>query len=168
MFNLGIIEQIPSCVDGIRFGEDWGQQKGLIMGPYYWKIYLKPRLKIMYEAAKKRNFNVFIHSCGDIHEIFPDIIEIGMGVVHPVQPEVMNVISLKQNYGKDIVLYGGLGCQSTIPMGTVDDVLKEAKQRLKILGEDEGYIFGPAGAISTETRIENVVALIEFARNKYV
>ncbi|MHB8276731.1 MAG: uroporphyrinogen decarboxylase family protein [Candidatus Humimicrobiaceae bacterium] len=167
-FNLGIIEQIPSYVDGIRFGEDWGQQKGLIMGPYYWKIYLKPRLKIMYEAAKKRNFNVFIHSCGDIHEIFPDIIEIGVEVVHPVQPEVMNVISLKQNYGKDIVLYGGLGCQSSIPMGTVDDVLKEAKQRLKILGEDGGYIFEPAGAISTETKIENVVALIEFARNKYV
>lgn len=166
-FNLGIIEQAPEFIDGIRFGEDWGQQSGLLMGQNMWRKYLKPRLKIMYEAAKRRGFNVFIHSCGDIHEIFPDIIEIGVEVVHPVQPEAMDVASIKKMYGRDIVLYGGLGCQSTIPMGTVEEVISEAKTRLNLLSENDCYIFGPAGAIPTEAKIDNVIALIEFAKSGY-
>jgi uroporphyrinogen decarboxylase len=167
-FNLGIIEEIPPFVDGIRFGEDWGQQKGLLMGGKFWRKYLKPRLKIMYEAARKRGFNVLIHTCGDITELFPDIIELGVEVVHPIQPEVMDVAAIKTNYGRDIVLYGGLGCQSTIPLGTVKEVLAEAQERLELLGKYGGYIFGPAGAIPTDAKIENVIALIEYARNCYI
>lgn len=164
-YNLGVIEQVPSYFNGIRFGEDWGQQKGLIMGASLWRKYLKPRLRIMYEAARKRGFNVFIHTCGDIFEIFPDIIEIGVDVVNPIQPEVMDVSLIKRNYGKDLVLYGGMGCQSTLPYGNTQEVINEAKSKLRVLGDSGGYIFGPAGAIPTDVKIENVIALIEFLRN---
>jgi len=91
----------------------------------------------------------------------------GVEVVNSLQPEVMDVYALKKEYGKDIVFYGGLGCQSTIPLGTVDEVLDEAKERLEILGSDGGYIFGPAGSIPTEAKIENVIALVEYAKNGY-
>ena len=166
-FNLGLIDQIPRFMDGVRFGEDWGQQNGMLMGPSIWRKYLKPRLKIMYGAALKKGLNVFIHSCGDISEIFPDLIDIGVQVVNPVQPEVMDVEALKREYGKDIVLYGGMGCQNTIPKGTVEDVLDEARKRLDILGRDGGYIFGPAGAIPTDAKLENVIALMDFTRKGY-
>jgi uroporphyrinogen decarboxylase len=72
-FNLGVLSKMPEGVDGVRIGEDWGLQKGLIFGAPLWRKYLKPRLKIMYEAAKKKGLRVFIHSCGDISEIFPDM-----------------------------------------------------------------------------------------------
>lgn len=166
-YNLGIISQIPKYIDGIRFGEDWGQQNGLLMGPVFWRQYLKPRLKTMYGAAKKRGFHVMIHSCGDIEELFPDLIEIGVDVVNPVQPEVMDVEFLKREYGRNIVLYGGLGCQSTMPFGSPADVINEAKHRLAVLGDNGGYIFGPAGAVSTEVKTENIVALVDFVRNNY-
>ncbi len=164
-YNLGLIAQAPDCFDGIRFGEDWGQQKGLIMGASLWRKYLKPRLRIMYEAAKKRGFHVLIHTCGDIYEIFPDIIDIGVEVVNPIQPEVMDVEKIKREFGKDIVLYGGMGCQSTLPMGSADDVLAEAKRRIEVLGKGGKYIFGPAGAIPTDAKIENVIALIDFLKS---
>jgi uroporphyrinogen decarboxylase len=84
-----------------------------------------------------------------------------------MQPEVMDVELIKREYGKDLVFYGGMGSQSTIPLGTVKDVLDEAKRRIEILGHNGGYIFGPAGAIPAEAKIENVMAMVEFAMNGY-
>lgn len=162
-YILDLIQTIPSCVDGIRFGEDWGQQKGLLMGERLWRKFLKPRLKEMYAAAKNRGFHVLIHSCGDIAELFPDLIEMGVEAINPIQPEVMDVSFLKREYGKDVTLYGGMGCQSTIPLLKPEDVVKEAEER-KALFDGGRYIFGPSGAIPTESPIENVVALVEFAR----
>lgn len=163
-FNLGVIEQIPDYMDGIRFVEDWGTQNTLMMGLKFWRRYLKPRLKEMYQACRKKGCSVFIHSCGNISEVFPDIIEMGVDVVDPIQPEVMDIKFLKKEYGKDIVLFGGIGCQSTIPLGTAEQVIKEAKERFSMLSEGGKYIFGPSGAIPTETPIENIITLIEFCK----
>jgi len=163
-FNLGILAQMPDAVDGIRIGEDWGLQKGLITGAPLWRKYLKPRLKIMYEAAKKKNLRVFIHSCGDISELFPDIIELGVEVVNPVQPEAMDIVKLQREYGKYITMYGGLGSQSTLVYGSPVDVIKEVEHRLELFS-DGGYILGPAGAIPTDAKIENVVALVDYVMN---
>jgi len=165
-FNLGVINQAPDAINGIRFDEDWGLQKGLIMGIKIWRKLLKPRLKIMYKAARDRGIRIFIHSCGDIRELFDDIIELGVEVVHPVQPEAMDIAKLQKTYGDKLTMYGGLGTQSTLVYGTPDDVVNEAKNRLEIF-RDGGYILGPAGAISTDTKIENVAALADFARNNF-
>lgn len=163
-YNLGLIENCPDYVDAIRFGEDWGLQKGLMMGPAHWRHYLKPRLKEMYEAARKRGFAVFIHSCGDISELFPDLIEIGVQAVNPIQPEVMDIYKLKKEYGKDLVLYGGVSCQKTLPLGTPEDVKRECSELLERMGKEGGYIFGPSGAIPTDAKTENIAALIDFVK----
>jgi len=86
-------------IDAIRFGDDWGQQHGLIMGPVCWRKYLKPRLAKIYAEVKKHNKFVSIHSCGDVQEIFPDLIEIGLDVFNPFQPEVMDVYRMKDLTG---------------------------------------------------------------------
>ncbi|MBE5786077.1 MAG: hypothetical protein E7324_00890 [Clostridiales bacterium] len=164
-FILKEIAAAPDCVDGIRFGEDWGQQKGLFMGKRLWDKFLKPRLGKMYAAAKARGFQVLIHSCGDIHEVFDDVIEMGVQAINPIQPETMDVKELKEKYGHRVTFWGGLGCQSTIPLGTKEDVEKECKERLALLGKGGRYIFGPAGAIPTEAPVENVVTLVEFAKH---
>jgi len=160
-FSLEFVEAIPDGVDGVRIGEDWGMQKGLITGAFTWRKLLKPRLRVLYNAVRARNLKLFIHSCGDIEELFPDLIEMGVDVVHPVQPEVMNLTDLHNRYGGDIIMYGGIGTQSTLIYGTPDDVITEAKSNLKLFNNG-GYILGPAGAISTDAKIENVIALTDF------
>ena len=164
--NLDIISQIPDAIDGIRFGEDWGLQKGMIMGASLWRKYLKPRLKIMYDAARKRGFYVLIHTCGDVSEIFDDIIEIGVDVVNPVQPEAMDIHALQCKYGRHITMYGGIGSQSVLVYGSPNDVIEQAKGRLQLFCAG-GYILGPAGAIPTDAKIENVIALVEFVKKGY-
>jgi uroporphyrinogen decarboxylase len=164
-FNLGVIDQIPPGIDGVRFLEDWGRQKGLIMGLKHWRRLFKPRLREMYAATREKGLVVMAHSCGDNTLLFPDLIELGVDIFDPLQPEVMDVSLIKKEYGKDLVLFGGLGSQSMIPLGTPEAVLQEAKERLALLGEGGKYLLGPAGSIPTEAPIENVVALVEFCKN---
>ena len=149
-------------VDILITADDVGTQTGLMMSATMWRTHLKPRLKILYDAIRARGLNLAIHSCGDIAEFFPDIIELGVEVVHPIQPEAMDVAMLQREYGKDIVMYGGIGTQSTLIYGTPEDVVAQARTNLEIFSSG-GYILGPAGAISTDTKIENVVALTDFA-----
>jgi uroporphyrinogen decarboxylase len=164
-FNLGVIEQIPTFTDGVRFLEDWGTQTGLVMGFKSWRKFLKPRLKEMYGLVKKKGMAIISHSCGNNTELFPDLIELGVDISDPAQPEVMDLTFIKKEYGKDIVLFGGLGCQSTLPMGTPDEVVREAVETLELLNKGGKYILGPSGSIPTETPIENVSALIEFYKS---
>jgi len=161
-FQLESVAAIPEGVDGVRVGEDWGLQKGLITGARIWRKYLKPRLRILYGAIRARGLRLFIHSCGDIAELFPDIIELGVEGVHPVQPEAMDIEALHREYGKDITMYGGIGTQSALVYGKPEDVVAEAASRLRTFS-DGGYILGPAGAISTDANIDNVIALTDFA-----
>ena len=160
-FITGIIETFPAQIDGFRFVEDWGKQKGLLMSKKHWDEFIKPRLQKAYEACKKRKVTLMIHSCGDIIELIPDLIELGVDIIDPIQPEVMDISFLKKEYGKYVTFFGGLGSQSTIPRGTPDDVSKEFEQHIKILGTGGGCIIGPAGALPTDTPMENVTKLIE-------
>jgi uroporphyrinogen decarboxylase len=161
-YMINIIKQVPKNVDAVRFIEDWGVQKGLLFSRRDWQKYIKPRLKSIHEACRKKGLYVMHHSCGDITELFPDIIELGIDIIDAIQPESMDISFLKKEYGKDIVFFGGLGAQSTLPLGTPKQVIDESKKTLKILGENGGYIIGPAGSISTETPMDNIIALINF------
>ncbi|MBN1426041.1 hypothetical protein JXA88_15940 [Candidatus Fermentibacteria bacterium] len=163
-FNIGIVDQMPPYIEGVRFMEDWGQQKGLLMGVDNWRRFIKPRLREMYAAVKRKGAAVMSHSCGDITELFPDLIELGVDVSDPLQPEVMDLAFIKKQYGRDIILFGGMGCQSTLPTGTPAEVVAEARERRRVLGEGGGYILGSAGSIPTDVPIENVVALFDYCR----
>jgi len=161
-YNLDFLNSVPDGVDGVRVGEDWGLQRGLIMGLRLWGKFLKPRLRVLYTAIQQKGFRVMIHSCGDIAELMPDLIELGVEVVHPVQPEAMDVNFLQREYGRDISFYGALGSQSTLVYGGPEDIVGEARNRLAIF-KDGGYILGPAGAIPTDARPETVIALTDYA-----
>ena len=118
---MDIIEhllQIP--VDGIMFGDDWGYQRGVILGARRWRQFLKPHLARMYARVHEAGKYVLTHCCGSIEEILPDLIEIGLDVYQSVQPEAANSnpYKLKRTYGRQMTFWGGLGSQSTIPFGT--------------------------------------------------
>jgi len=150
-------------IDGILFGDDWGDQRGIIIGPKRWRKFLKPRWAKIYEAVHAHGKYVLHHSCGSVAEIMPDIIEIGIDVLESVQPEAagMNPYELKKKWGDDIVFWGCLGSQSTLPFGGPDDIRREV-QRLKAeMGRNGGYILAPAKPLQPGTPTENAVAVLE-------
>ncbi|MHC4253919.1 MAG: uroporphyrinogen decarboxylase family protein [Planctomycetota bacterium] len=161
-YNLRVIENVFRWkIDGVFFGDDWGQQGGMIMGPALWREFVKPRIAEMYGAAKKRGGYVFIHSCGRVQEIFPDLIECGLDCFNPFQPEVMDVFEIKKAYGDRLSFYGGISTQRTLPFGTAEETRDEVRRLLDSVGAGGGYIASPAHAVPGDAKAENVAAMIE-------
>jgi uroporphyrinogen decarboxylase len=148
-------------IDGMRFGDDWGQQQGLIMGPELWREFIKPRMAQLYGLVKSRGKRVFIHSCGNVTEVLPDLVEIGVDVFNPFQPEVMDVEEVKRRHGARMSFFGGISTQKTLPYGSVAQVKEEVKRRIDVIGRSGGYIAAPAHDIPKDARPENVAAMLE-------
>jgi len=166
-FDLGIVRTALSYdIDGMRFGDDWGQQRGLIMGPALWRKYILPRVAALYGLVKASGKRVFIHSCGQIEELFPDLVEAGVDVFNPFQPEVMDVESVKTRYGSDLTFFGGISTQKTLPYGTEAQVREETKRLIDRIGKGGGYIAAPAHDIPKDAKPENVAAMLEVLRSQ--
>ena len=106
--SMSVVQRaVELDVDCIHFGDDWGQQRGLLMGPRIWRQFIRPRLARLYAAVKRAGKYVSIHSCGDVDELFDDLAEIGLDLFNPFQPEVMDVFSLKRKYAGMLAFHGG-------------------------------------------------------------
>jgi len=166
-FNLRVIQNVCRYpIDAMMFGDDWGFQRGVVMGPRLWREFIKPRIQQMYQVVKENQKFVFIHSCGKVDSLFPDLIEVGVDVFNPFQPEVMDVYAIKQNYGTHLSFYGGISTQSLLPYGTVAQVKDEVQRLLDGIGKNGGYIAAPAHSIPGDARPENVAAMIEVLQSQ--
>jgi uroporphyrinogen decarboxylase len=166
-FNEAVLRRaLTFDVDGVRFGDDWGQQRGLIMGPVLWRNYIKPRIRKLYAIVRAAGRTVFIHRCGKVDEIMPDLVECGVDVFNPFQPEVMDVTEIKRRYSRDLTFFGGISTQKTLPYGTVTEVRDEVRRLIDTIGRDGGYIAAPAHDIPRDARPENVAALLDVLRNQ--
>lgn len=147
-------------IDAVYFGDDWGQQHGLQMGPRLWREFIYPQLKRMYGAVREAGKYVMIHSCGDVDELFDDLIAAGLNCFNPFQPEVMDVERLLADYRGRLAFHGGISTQRTLPFGTVDDVRAETR-RMLARGAEGGYILAPAHDVEGDVPLENMLAMIE-------
>ncbi len=152
-------------IDAVYFGDDWGQQRGLLMGPAIWREFIYPVLKRMYSEVKKADRHVFIHSCGDVDELFDDLISIGLDCFNPFQPEVMDTEALLKKYRGKLAFHGGLSIQKTLPFGTADEVRAET-ERLIALGRKGGFILSPSHAVPGDVPLENLLAFIETTKDQ--
>ncbi|MDI9586586.1 MAG: uroporphyrinogen decarboxylase family protein [Acidobacteriota bacterium] len=161
-YNVALVEQaVKYEIDAVHFGDDWGSQRGLLMGPKLWEEFLKPRLARQYGAAKAAGKFVTIHSCGMVQEVFPQLIEIGLDCFNPFQPEVMDPYEMKRLYGDRLSFWGGVSTQKLLPYGTVDEVRAEVRRLIAEVGRDGGYICAPAHGIPGDAKPENIMAMIE-------
>ena len=153
-------------IDAVMFGDDWGQQHGLIMGPHHWRRFLKPRIAKLYERAKKKGKFILQHSCGDCHEIFPDLIEIGLDCYQTFQPEIYNIAEIKKLYGKNLTFWGGISTQQCLPRMNPKEVQEEIVRIARILSPGGGYILAPTHDIPGDVRPENIMAMLEVFQNQ--
>ncbi len=166
-FQLEIVRhgcRLP--IDAVYYGDDYGQQQGMLISPHLWRRFFKPRLARLYQAAHEAGKWVFIHCCGNVQEILPDLIEIGVDCFNPFQPEVMDVYQVKREYGAHLSFFGGVSTQRLLPYGTPEQVKAEVGRLIREVGEDGGYILAPAHAVPRDAKPENLVALIEAVREQ--
>jgi len=148
-------------LDSIRFGDDFGAQHGTIMGLRHWRNYLKPRLARMYGKVREAGKIVSIHSCGDNSEILGEMIDMGLQVFNPAQPEANDLAALKKKFGSNVTFEGGIGSQVVIPFGTPDQVRQEVRRCRRVLGPGGGLIMQPTKGLRPEAPVENTVAAVE-------
>ena len=153
-------------VDMISIADDIGTQRGMMMDPELWRKFLKPVWKKVISSAKKIKPDLYIyyHSDGDIREVIGDLIEIGIDVLNPVQPECMDPAEVKRKYGNDITMWGTIGTQTTMPFSSPSEIRKLVKHRIEQLGINGGLILGPTHVLEPEVPWENIEAFVDAAR----
>lgn len=153
-------------VDLIVFGDDVGTQRALMMSLETWRRWVKPATAATIAAAKAVNPQLlaFYHSDGRIYEIIPELIEIGVDILNPVQPECVDPILLKQLYGDRLSFWGTIGTQTTMPFGTPDEVRQTVRRMIGTVGRGGGLTIAPTHLLEPEVPWENVEALVEAVR----
>jgi len=162
--RLAFVERCKDIpCDAIMFADDWGEQRGVLIGPERWREFIKPRWAKVYEAVHAQGKYVISHCCGSVAAIMPDIIEIGLDVLESVQPEAagMNPYELKERWGDKITFWGCLGSQSTIHFGTPREIHAEVNRLCTEMGRGAGYILAPAKHLQPGTPPENAAAVVE-------
>ncbi len=165
-YNIAQVKKAMTYdIDAVYFGDDWGQQRGLQMGPDLWMEYFYPVLKRMYGAVKEEGKYVMIHSCGDVDELFDLLINIGLDCFNPFQPEVMDIKALHRKYKDRLSFHGGLSTQQTLPYHTAEEVRRESRELLD-MGSRGGYIFSPAHDVEGDVPLENMLAFIDMVQSQ--
>ena len=170
--NIQRLEQILPAVEGyvqvIQVGDDLGMQDGPQLSPRLYRKVIKPRHQRLYRYIKEHSSAyLFLHTCGSVYPFIPDFIEMGVDILNPVQVSAKNMDSkrLKQEFGKDIVFWGG-GCdtQQVLPFGTPAEVREEVKRRIGDLAPGGGFVFNQVHNIQVGVPPENIVAMYDAVR----
>lgn len=150
-------------VDVLWLADDYGTQRGLLVSRPMFQEWFKPRVKKVIEAARSVRPDILIaHHCdGAATEIVPDFIEVGVDILNPVQPECMDPVAIKREYGKDLSFWGTIGTQTTMPFGSPDDVRAEVRQMIETVGAGGGFLCAPTHVVEPEVPWENLVAFSE-------
>ena len=148
--------------DLLGTGDDVGMQHRMLMSPDEWRKWLKPRFARVIAAARehKPDIHVKYHSDGFIEPIISDLIEIGVTILNPVQPECMDPVKLKKQYGDRLTFDGTIGIQTTMPFGTPEDVEREVKRMIETVGKGGGLIIAPTHVLEPEVPLDNIRAFL--------
>ena len=165
-----VCDAVGDVVDILRFGDDLGMDSGPFMSPDKYKKIFKPRHQILCDYVHKNSqMKTFLHSCGSIYQLIPDLIEAGYDIINPVQTNVtdMEALKLKKEFGKDITFWGGgADTRHILNRGTTSEVKDDVRRNIEILLPGGGFIFNPIHNIMPDVPPQNIEAMFE-AVNEY-
>lgn len=165
-YDLATLDRIAAHQpDAVFLSDDYGLQRSLMMSPQNWRCFIRPHLRTLFGAAQRHGCRTMLHSCGCVTQIIPDLIEVGLDILHPLQPEAMDVLALKREYGRDLTFCGGLNTQQLLPHGTPDEVRQEVNRLGRELGRGGGYILEPGITVQHDVPVANLIAAVEAARD---
>jgi uroporphyrinogen decarboxylase len=141
-------------------GDDFGTQDSTLFSKETFREFFLPRIKRYWHVFNDAGLPIMMHSCGCLTDFLPDLIDIGLRVLEPVQP-CMDLEFLKREYGKDLVFWGGIETQNYLPFGTPQQVKENARKTIRTLGKGGGLIIAPSQEVMNDVPIENVKALVE-------
>ncbi len=149
-------------VDMIYLGDDMGAQDQMMISPRMWQKYFKPRMANFIAELKgiNPNLKVAYHTDGNVEPILPELIEIGLDVLNPIQPASMDPAKIKKEYGDKLCFWGTIDEQYTLPFGSPQEVANEVKLRLETVGYNGGLILAPTHSVQLDTPLENFWAMI--------
>ncbi len=148
-------------VDSGYFGDDYGAQQNMLFSPRQWRKLIKPRLARMFAPFRHAGLPVIMHSDGDIAEIMPDLVEVGLTVFNPVQPEVTDHTWLRETFADHLAYYGGVSTQSVMPFGTADEIRASVRECARDLApEGTGLVIAPSHRMMVDIPIANVEAFL--------
>jgi len=161
------LETAAAGIDVLAFYDDAGSQWGMQISPELWRTLIKPAWRSVLDTVRARfpGAVFFLHSCGAITEIVPDIVELGFHILHPVQPECMDAAGVKSRWGARIVTCATLGAQRTLSLCGPEEVRQETERLMDILGADRRCLVCPSNRVQPETPWENVLAFSSAARS---
>jgi uroporphyrinogen decarboxylase len=166
--NLSLyLQAVGDYVQIIQFGDDLGMQDRPLMSRSMYQKYLMPgHQKLFQYVHQNSNCNVFLHSCGSIYPLIPDLITAGIDILNPVQTSAKNMDPkrLKEEFGNQITFWGG-GCdtQRVLPFATPDEVAQHVRERLEIFAPGGGFVFNPIHNIQADVPPENITAMFNAA-----
>ena len=153
-------------IDVLQYNDDLGTQLALMISPDMFRTFLLPRYQRIFGAVRQYGKWLFMHSCGAVRAVIPDLIDAGLHILNPVQVGAtgMSPEGLKRDFGDRLTFCGGIDVQSTLPFGSPDDVRREVRDRISVLGADGGYILDSTNLIQPDTPAENVLAMFDAGR----
>ena len=154
-------------VDILRLGDDIVSQQGLMMSRETYATFFKPRIRRIVDAAKAVNPDIliFMHSCGKIEGMIDDLIEAGVEILNPVQPECNDLAMIREKYAGKLSFWGGVGVQSVMPHGTPQEVEAKTRETIQTLGPDTGFLVAPAHILDPVIPWENIEAFIRTVKS---
>lgn len=165
-YNIRLIRNAAVLgIDCIHFGDDWGSQHGPLISPDLWRKQIKPPFKRMCRAVHEAGLPVSLHCCGNVEALMDDIVECGVDVFDPFQPEAMDIWKLREKYRGRLAFWGGLSVQKTLPYGTPEEVRAETLKLLTEMAPGGGYIISPSHSVSGDVPVENIEAFLDTVRN---
>lgn len=152
-------------LDMMYFYDDVASQRSLLMSEQMWQALIKPHHKHILDACRDYAMPVMYHSDGAIYDLIPQLMDLGVSVLNPIQPDAagMDLHRLKQQFGHELSFHGGIDIIKTLPQGTPEDVQQEVRDRINVLGEDGGYVLASSHHIQSDTPIENVLAMYDLS-----
>jgi uroporphyrinogen decarboxylase len=160
-YNLRLLRNwIDAGVDGVYISDDWGGQQTMLINPEDWRKYYRQSYSRIIDLAHASGVDVWMHSCGHVTELIPDLIDIGLDVLNPIQPQAMDLEDLSRRFAGKICFYGGVDVQGTLPHGSPDDIREEVKKLIRLFRTDQGGFIGETShTVLPDTPIENIRAL---------